>query len=452
MSPASPGPSLPRPVRSITRYLSDLTALYGSQQLSQDEPSDPATQGFVDPLIEQLHRTGDMPSGMITDLADYTAQQLLSGYLEGYETPLFGPSWTEQDNALLTRTRHNFFAFSGAKTYAQMREMAAAVYDAEGNIVPWDQYRRRALQINSRYNLTYLEAERQAVIAAGTQGSRWVEIEATRSTHPYLEYVTARDSHVREEHRPLDGIVLPVDDPFWDAYYPPNGWRCRCTTRRLTARQADRMKKIDSETAQKIGGRATTKMWRRNVGTSEVFSPDAHPYFRASERAKISQLSAVKDYGMPSVERIYSRPSRLSQYRKGLDGVEQYTRYWQQMATRHPAADGDGFTLIDSSRKVMAHFDNALRQKIEQRGRWDYFDEAARIFEQPDEVWGIEKSGDRHFNNEYFIAYIRYYQDSPVLLIVNASGRVDSFYRWGNGNDLRNFEDWRKGVLLYKKR
>ena len=172
---------------------------------------------------------------------------------------------------------------------------------------------------------------------------------------------------------------------------------------------------------------------------------------RASERAKISQLSAVKDYGMPSVERIYSRPSRLSQYRKGLDGVEQYTRYWQQMATRHPAADGDGFTLIDSSRKVMAHFDNALRQKIEQRGRWDYFDEAARIFEQPDEVWGIEKSGDKKlFKKENFTAYIRYYLDSPVLLIVNASGRVDSFYRWEKG--LGNFEDWRKGVLLYKKR
>jgi len=172
---------------------------------------------------------------------------------------------------------------------------------------------------------------------------------------------------------------------------------------------------------------------------------------RASERAKTSQLSAVKDYGMPSVERIYSRPSRLSQYRKGLDGVEQYTRYWQQMATRHPAADGDGFTLIDSSRKIMAHFDNALRQKIEQRGRWDYFDEAARIFEQPDEVWGIEKSGDKNtYKKEKFTAYVRYYQDSPVLLIVNASGRVDSFYRWDRG--LGNFEDWRQGVLLYKKR
>ena len=84
-----------------------------------------------------------------------------------------------------------------------------------------------------------------------------------------------------------------------------------------------------------------------------------------------------------------------------------------------------------------------------QRGRWDYFDEAARIFEQPDEVWGITKNSDK-YGKEYFTAYVRYYQDSPVLLIVNASRRVDSFYRWDRG--LGNFEDWRQGVLLYKKR
>ena len=32
----------------------------------------------------------------------------------------------------------------------------------------------------------------------------------------------------RLEHVALDGTTLPIDDPFWDTHYPPNGWGCQC--------------------------------------------------------------------------------------------------------------------------------------------------------------------------------------------------------------------------------
>lgn len=41
-------------------------------------------------------------------------------------------------------------------------------------------------------------------------------------------YATIGDDRVRPEHEELDGITLPKEDSFWDSYYPPNGYSCRC--------------------------------------------------------------------------------------------------------------------------------------------------------------------------------------------------------------------------------
>jgi SPP1 gp7 family putative phage head morphogenesis protein len=42
------------------------------------------------------------------------------------------------------------------------------------------------------------------------------------------KYVTTGDDRVRDSHAPLDGTVLPKDDTFWQRFWPPNGWNCRC--------------------------------------------------------------------------------------------------------------------------------------------------------------------------------------------------------------------------------
>ncbi len=41
-----------------------------------------------------------------------------------------------------------------------------------------------------------------------------------------LQYRTQRDDKVRPEHAALDRVTLPPSDPFWEEFYPPNGWNC----------------------------------------------------------------------------------------------------------------------------------------------------------------------------------------------------------------------------------
>ncbi|WP_334096083.1 phage minor head protein [Helicobacter typhlonius] len=44
----------------------------------------------------------------------------------------------------------------------------------------------------------------------------------------YFRYVTMQDSKVRALHAKLHNIILPRKHPFWDRYYPPNDFGCRC--------------------------------------------------------------------------------------------------------------------------------------------------------------------------------------------------------------------------------
>lgn len=69
---------------------------------------------------------------------------------------------------------------------------------------------------------------------------RWDRIDRVKKRRPYLRYVTMHDERVRQSHAAWDGIVRPVDDEWWDTHYPPNGWRCRCTTQQLSERDMQR--------------------------------------------------------------------------------------------------------------------------------------------------------------------------------------------------------------------
>lgn len=83
----------------------------------------------------------------------------------------------------------------------------------------------RTAQLGSpaRLQLIY-DVNLRSAYAAG----RWQQAERTRRTAPYMMYRTMRDERVRKSHAEWDGLVLPINHPFWDQHYPPNGYRCRC--------------------------------------------------------------------------------------------------------------------------------------------------------------------------------------------------------------------------------
>lgn len=64
--------------------------------------------------------------------------------------------------------------------------------------------------------------------------------DTTMKLRPYWKYVTAGDGEVRETHAQMDGRIYAADDPIWDIWYPPNGYRCRCSVVSMTKKQVER--------------------------------------------------------------------------------------------------------------------------------------------------------------------------------------------------------------------
>lgn len=61
-----------------------------------------------------------------------------------------------------------------------------------------------------------------------------------KKLRPYWKYVTAGDRDVRDEHALMEGRIYAADDPVWTIWYPPNGFRCRCTVVSLSKTQVER--------------------------------------------------------------------------------------------------------------------------------------------------------------------------------------------------------------------
>ena len=67
----------------------------------------------------------------------------------------------------------------------------------------------------------------------------WERMERNKKTHPYVRYITQGDERVRVAHQAWANVTLPIDDPFWQTHYPPNGWRCRCRAVAVSRRDYD---------------------------------------------------------------------------------------------------------------------------------------------------------------------------------------------------------------------
>ena len=226
---------------------------------------------IVNGISKGLHDGSIQPEDLNKDAILKTYNNINKGAADSY-----GNNWSnfDQDQESLKTVqslKKNIYLFSGAKTYAMQQEMNNLLHK-DGKLKPYNEFKTDALKLNPTYNKNYLQAEHQTARSTANHVKSWQQFQANKDIFPNLRYKTVGDSRVREVHENLNDIIKPIDDPFWDAFYPPNGFRCRCYASQTT----------DTSDIGKINPRknGVTPQFQQNAAKSgQIYNANKHPYF-----------------------------------------------------------------------------------------------------------------------------------------------------------------------------
>lgn len=152
----------------------------------------------------------------------------------------------------------------------------------------------------------------------------WKRMWEDREMHPYLRYVQVQRPTKRPEHAVWHGVILPIEDPFWDTHFPPNGWGCKCAVQNVSNARMEAEGWQVSENVETFPG-DVPEDWAYNVGKAERVST-------GPEKAAWEPIASSRDFT------TYKRPVSVPQDtpRAGLG----------------PEADGRG-EVMDAVRKML---------------------------------------------------------------------------------------------------
>ena len=236
-------------------------------------PSEEVSKGFKDAMKVVFNQKGG--SFSIDIMADSKVQKLIEAHADVLNRNIQRVEMSETMRKRLTRSN---YIFSGMKTFHELNEAFPSLLDSNGNRKTFEAFLNDVRKIDNTYNSNYLRAEYNFVQSSAEMAAKWERFSEDGDRYN-LQYRTAGDGKVRPEHAALNGVTLPPSDPFWEEYYPPNGWNCRCTVvqvrkSKYPATPHDEAMALGEEALQ----RDTKGIFHFNPGKEDKTIPDYNPY------------------------------------------------------------------------------------------------------------------------------------------------------------------------------
>ena len=136
------------------------------------------------------------------------------------------------------------FAVSGIAKGDELDTVFGALRKAIDEGISFDQFKQECGDIFERRGWTGKRAWRvdnifRTNIQTAYNVGQYKQLRDDRAIFPIWQYSAINDSRTRPTHLAMDGRAWPADHPMWNIWWPPNGYRCRCSVIGLTRRQAE---------------------------------------------------------------------------------------------------------------------------------------------------------------------------------------------------------------------
>lgn len=197
------------------------------------------------------------------------------------------------DEVSVQRLKESNYVFSGIKTFHELKETFPSLLDEDGNRKPFERFLNDVQKVHKTYNVQYLRTEYNFAHASALMAARWKKFEQDGDRY-LLQYRTMYDKRVRRTHRMMHNITLPITSPFWDKYFPPNGWNCRCTVVQV---RKGKYPVSDETEAMNLGSQATAGKYQEMF----MFNPGK----------RMTTFPAYNGYTLRKCNRCEVRPDKM---------------------------------------------------------------------------------------------------------------------------------------------
>lgn len=215
-------------------------------------------------------------------------RETLRLFNEATSKGIAGSMWAKDvPDEFLVQLRTNNAIWSAFRTHRMQNDIAAQLFDKNGNLKKFEQWVKDIQGMTSHYVGPWLRTEYNTAILRAHQAADWKHFVNEQDVFPNIRWMPTTSPQQDPLHQQYweKKLTLPVNHPFWEKHHPGDRWNCKCSLQQTDEPVNDEVIKDFYPVPQEPG-------LDNNPGNDGKLFSNTHPYI---SKAHPGAKAAVED-------------------------------------------------------------------------------------------------------------------------------------------------------------